>query len=441
MALDRRMLDELGIESVDELFADIPGEVRTDGIPLPAGRSEMEVVRRVQSMLSANLTAESAPCFLGGGIYNHFIPSAVSTIISRSEFLTSYTPYQAEISQGMLQALFEYQSYIAELTGLEAVNSSNYDWSTALGEAATMCHRISPKRTFMVPEALSFDKRSVLRNYVSGAGLNIVEYSYDPYTGELDLEDVRMKMSEDVCGIYAEVPNLFGIIDSQAPKLKQEFPEVPLVIGVNPLSLALVRPPGDYGADIVIGEGQPMGLPMNTGGPLLGMFACRMEHVRRMPGRIIGLTRDQDGRRAFCMTLQTREQHIRRSKATSNICTNEALLAVAVSAYLGMTGGKGLRSVARICMRNARKLMDRVDELDNFDAPLFEGAHFNEFVMRTPLRPEKLNKLLLRHGILGGIPLQRHVPRLTDHMLLSATEMTSEDDVDRLISVLREVPL
>lgn len=439
MPLDRRMLDELGIENVEELFTDIPGEVRIDDIPLPNGRSEMDVVRQVQSMLSDNLTADAAPCFLGGGYYHHFIPSAVNTIISRSEFTTSYTPYQAEISQGMLQSLFEYQSYIAELTAMDAVNSSNYDWSTALGEAATMCHRILPKRTFLVPEAMSWDKRSVLKNYVSGANLNVVEYSYDPFTGELDLDSIREKMTEDVCGIYAEVPNLFGIIDSQAPKLKQEFPEVPLVVGVNPLSLALVKPPGEYGADIVIGEGQPLGLPMNVGGPLLGIFACRMEHVRKMPGRLIGMTKDQDGRRAFCMTLQTREQHIRRSKATSNICTNEALLAVAVSAYLGMTGSKGLRSVARINMKRVSELMERVDDLEGFDATVFSGAHFNEFVVKTPVRPEKLNKLLLRHGIIGGLPLQKHVPRLTDHMLLTATEMTSDEDMERLIAALREV--
>ncbi len=433
------MLQEMGLKSVEDLFVDIPKAVRTDGLTLPDGMSELELRRELVSMLSANRTADSHPCFLGAGIYNHFIPAAVRTIVGRSEFITSYTPYQAEISQGMLQSLFEYQSYIAELTAMDAVNSSNYDWSTALGEAATMCHRILPKRTFLIPEAMSWDKRSVLKNYVAGAKLNVVEYSYDPFTGELDLDSIREKMTEDVCGIYAEVPNLFGIIDSQAPKLKQEFPNVPLVVGVNPLSLALVKPPGEYGADIVIGEGQPLGLPMNVGGPSLGLFACRMEHVRKMPGRLIGMTRDQDGRRAFCMTLQTREQHIRRSKATSNICTNEALLAVAVSAYLGMTGSKGLRSLARINMKRTDELMERLADIDGFDAPVFSGAHFNEFVVKTPLRPEKLNKLLLRHGIIGGLPLQKHVPRLTEHMLLTATEMTSDEDMDRLLKALREV--
>ncbi|HUT27883.1 MAG TPA: aminomethyl-transferring glycine dehydrogenase subunit GcvPA [Methanomassiliicoccales archaeon] len=439
MPLDRRMLEELGIENVEELFSDIPEKIRIEGIPLPQGKSEMEVIRTVQDMLSKNLTAEQAPCFLGGGIYHHFIPSAVSTITSRSEFLTSYTPYQAEISQGMLQSMFEYQSMISELTAMDVVNSSNYDWSTALGEAATMCHRILPKKTFLVPEAMSWEKRSVLRNYVSGPELNIVEYSYDPYTGEADLEDIRQKMTHDVCGLYIEVPNLFGIIDSRAPLLKKEFPEVPLVVGVNPLSLALVRPPGEYGADIVIGEGQSLGLPMNVGGPLLGLFACTLEHVRKMPGRLIGLTKDNTGRRAFCMTLQTREQHIRRSKATSNICTNEALLAIAVSAYLGMVGSKGLRALARINMRNARSLMQRIDELDGFTSPFFNGAHFNEFVVKTTVRPEKLNKLLLRHGIIGGMPMHRHLPRLNDHMLLTTTEMNSAEDIDRLIVALKEV--
>lgn len=439
MPLDRRMLEEMGLESADQLFSDVPEQVRIDGIPLPDGKSEMEVVQKVQGMLSQNLTAEQAPCFLGGGIYHHFIPSAVNTIISRSEFLTSYTPYQAEISQGMLQSMFEYQSFISELTAMDVVNSSNYDWSTALGEAATMCQRILPKKTFLVPEAMNWDKRSVLRNYASGPGLNVVEYCYDPFTGEIDLDDIRKKMTPEVCGLYAEAPNLFGIIDPQVPKLKTEFPDVPLVIGVNPLSLALVKPPGEYGADIVIGEGQPLGLPMNFGGPLLGLFTCKLEHVRKMPGRLVGLTKDRDGRRAFCMTLQTREQHIRRSKATSNICTNEALLAVAVSAYLGMVGTKGLRSLARINMKNAKLLMERVDELDGYDAPIFAGAHFNEFVVKTPIRPEKLNKLLLRHGIIGGMPMHKHVPRLSEHMLLTATEMTSEEDVDRLIEALKDV--
>jgi len=433
------MLEEMGLSSVDQLFEDIPKEVRTNGLRLPNGMSEVEVLREVKSMLSHNLTAEEHPCFLGAGAYNHFVPSAVRTIVSRSEFLTSYTPYQPEISQGMLQALFEYQSYIAELTGLDAVNSSNYDASTALGEAATMCMRLNERKRFLIPEAMNWEKKSVLRNYASGPGIEVVEYSYDPYTGELDLQDLRSKVTPETSGIYVEVPNFFGVIDSHAPALKQEFPDVALVIGANPISLGVLKAPGDYGADICIGEGQVLGVPMNFGGPLLGVFACRQEHVRKMPGRVIGMTRDVDGEKAYCMTLQTREQHIRRSKATSNICTNEALMAVAAAAYLSVLGKEGLENLAKVNIARARKLQKMIGQLEEFDSPYFDAYHFNEFVIRTPIRPEKLNKLLLKKGLIGGLPLQGHVRQLEEHMLLCTTEMHSDEDLDRLVYALKEV--
>lgn len=439
MGLDRRMLDYLGMQDVEELFDDIPEDVRMGGLDLPDGLSEIEVVRTVREMLRPNVTAEEMPCFLGAGVYNHFVPAAVRNIVSRSELLTSYTPYQSEISQGMLQTMFEYQSMVSELTAMDVVNSSNYDASTALGEAATMSFRIRPKRKFLVPEALSWEKRSVLRNYTAGLGMEIVEYAYDPFSGTTDLEDLRTKHDDEVCGIYLEVPNLFGVIDPIAPKLKGMFPGTVLVVGVNPISLGILTPPGEYGADIVIGEGQMLGSPMNFGGPLLGIFATRMEHVRKMPGRLIGMTRDASGRRAFCMTLQTREQHIRRGKATSNICTNEALMAVAASVYLALVGGKGLRDLACINMHRAKELMERIDALTGFDSPVFEAHHFNEFVITSPIRPEKLNKVLLKHGVIGGVQMQRHVPRMVDEMLLCTTEMHTPSDHDRLIAALREV--
>ncbi len=439
MGQENEMLAALGLSSLDELFTDVPEAVRIDGLRLPRGKSELEVVRELKAILAENLTADDHPCFLGAGVSHHFIPAAVRTIVGRSEFLTSYTPYQPEISQGMLQALFEYQSYIAELTGLDAVNSSNYDASTALGEAATMCFRLNEKRRFLIPEAMSWEKKSVLKNYVLGPKLEIVEYGYDPDTGELDLEDLRSKVDTDTCGIYAEVPNLFGVMDSQAPFLKQEFPEAALVVGVDPISLGILKAPGDYGADIVIGEGQPLGIDMNFGGPLLGIFACRQEHVRKMPGRVIGMTRDSEGERAFCMTLQTREQHIRRSKATSNICTNEALMAVTASVYLSILGKEGLQGLAKVNAARAKRLMALIGEIEGFTSPVFEGAHFNEFVVRTPMRPEKLNRLLLKHGIIGGLPLAAHVPRLDHHMLLATTEMHSDADQDALIRALKEV--
>lgn len=439
MSLDDRMLDYLGIKDVEELFQDVPENVRIEGIPLPKGMTERDVVRAIREMLSANVTAEDMPSFLGSGIYDHFIPAAVNTITSRSEFLTSYTPYQAEISQGMLQALFEYQSLVSELTGMDVVNSSNYDASTALGEAATMSYRIRPKRKFLIPEAMSWEKKSVLRNYVSGAGMEIMEYAYDAYTGCIDIDDLLSKCDDDVSGIYAEVPNLFGIVDPAVIRLRGMLKGPVLVIGANPISLGALTPPGEYGADIVIGEGQSLGSAMNCGGPLLGLFACRMEHVRKMPGRLIGMTKDGDGQRAYCMTLQTREQHIRRSKATSNICSNEALLAVAAAVYLSIVGSSGLRSIAHINIRNARSLMERIDELDGYDSPIFEARHFNEFVISGPVRPEKLNKVLLKHGIIGGMPLGPHVPRMADEMVLTTTEMHSQADHDRLIAALRQV--
>lgn len=424
---------------MDELFSDLPEELRTGAIGIADGVPEMEVLRRVRVMLAPNITAADHPCFLGGGIYHHFIPSAVPAIVSRSEFQTSYTPYQAEISQGILQALFEYQSYIAELTGMEAVNSSMYDGSTALGEAATMCGRINERSTFLIPEILSAGKRGVLSSYLRGAGMRAVEYGYDPVTGELDLADLRSKVSEDVSGIYIEVPNFLGIIDRQAAEVRRECPGPALVVGVDPISLGVLKAPADYGADIVIGEGQSLGSPMNFGGPLLGLFGCRQEHVRKMPGRVIGMTRDEGGRRAFCMTLQTREQHIRRERATSNICTNEALMALAAAVYLGVVGRTGLRILAERNMERARATMEALAKVKGVSSPVLQGCHFNEFTVRTPLRPEKLSRVLMRKGIIGGLPLGRHVLALGDCMLFAATEMTTGQDIAALVTAMEEV--
>ncbi|HOQ25237.1 MAG TPA: aminomethyl-transferring glycine dehydrogenase subunit GcvPA [Methanomassiliicoccaceae archaeon] len=436
---DERMLSKLGIDSVEELFSDIPVSVRTDGVPIPPGMSEMEVIREVTSMLSANITAYDHPCFMGGGVYHRFIPSAVKAIISRSEFVTSYTPYQAEISQGMLQALFEYQSYVAELTGMEAVNSSNYDAATALGEAATMCHRVNGRRKFLIPQLISCDKRGVLRNYVKGVGMEIVDYAYDPSTGEADMDDLKEKIDGDVGGVYVEVPNFLGVMDRHAAEMKEVIGDALLVVGVDPISLGLLKAPGDYGADIVIGEGQSLGSPMNFGGPLLGLFGCRQELVRKMPGRVIGMTKDAEGKRAFCMTLQTREQHIRRSKATSNICTNEALMAVAAAAYLAIVGRDGLRAVAKSNMANARKLRDALSSVKGVECPVLDAPFFNELPARLPIKPEKMSKVLLRKGIIGGIPLIKHVPEMGDCMLFAATEMTTDNDIERLVEAMEVV--
>lgn len=429
----------MGIQSAEELFSDVPASIRTNGIDIPQGLPEMDVIRKVRSILGRNVTVTDRPCFLGGGIFDHFVPSAVTSIVSRSEFLTSYTPYQAEVSQGILQALFEYQSFIAELTGMEVVNSSMYDGATALGEAATMCGRINGKGSFLVPQVMSADKRDVLRNYAKGAGLRVIEYRCDLTTGEMDLADLRSKVNGDVAGVYAEVPNFLGVIDRHVIELGGELKGAALVVGVDPISLGVLKAPADYGADIVIGEGQSLGSPMNFGGPLLGLFACRQEHVRKMPGRVVGMTRDATGRRAFCMTLQTREQHIRRQRATSNICSNEALMAVAASVYLAVIGSKGLVSLAERNMERARRTMDAVGALHGFECPTEGCFHFNEFPVRTPVPPEEVSRRLMGQGIIGGLPLGRDVPSMRDCMLLSATERTSDEDIGRLVSALESM--
>src|SRR6266571_713254 len=425
------MLREMGLRSVDDLFADIPAAVRIPKLDIPDGLPEDRVVARVTSMLAANRTVVDMPTFLGGGLYDHFVPASVRAVVSRSEFYTSYTPYQPEISQGLLQALWEYQSLICELTGMDAANTSMYDGSTALGEAARMAHRIHGGRIFLIP-------RAVLANYVVGAGLEVREVDYDRESGMLDLAKLKASLSPDVCGVYVENPNFFGRFAEQLAEIRAMTNGV-LVVGVNPISQAVVRPPGDFGADIVVGEGQPLGTQMNFGGPLLGIFACRQAHIRKMPGRVIGLTRDAKGHRAFCMTLQTREQHIRREKAMSNICTNESLLAVAAAAYMAVLGANGLRRVAADNIRRARDLAAAIDKIPGFTAPLFRCAHFNEFVVRHRNGYAAVHRTLLEKGIHGGLPLTRQLPEMQDAALYATTGRHAPEAVAKLLAALEAV--
>ncbi len=433
------MLQEMGLRSVEELFSDIPREVRTDGLRLPKGMTELELRRELQAMLSSNRTSDAHPCFLGAGIYDHFIPAAVRTIVGRSEFITSYTPYQPEISQGMLQGLFEYQSYMAELTAMDAVNSSMYDASTALGEAVLMSHRMNGGRRFLLSRAVSPEKRDVARLYAKGAGLQLDEVGYDDATGTVDVDDLRAKLGPDVSGFYYETPNFFGAVEPRWKEIRDTIGQRTLVIGANMMSLALLRPPGEMGADIVIGDAQVFGAPMSLGGPTVGVFACRSEHVRKMPGRIIGKTVDHDGRTAFCMTLQTREQHIRRSKATSNICSNEALLALGAAAYLAVVGRSGLREIAATNVRNMRELSGRISKIRGFRAPRFSAAHFNEFVVVSDRDAYEVDATLRSKGIQGGYVLKRHFPELGDASLYATTEMHTRTHHDLLVEALEGI--
>ena len=433
------MLSELGIDSIEALFADVPREVRMEGLDLEAGISEQELTRVLGELLAENKPATEWPSFLGAGVYRHFIPAAVRAVVSRSEFITSYTPYQSEVSQGMLQALFEYQSYMSELTSMDVVNCSMYDASTALGEAVLMSHRISGGSRFLVSRAAHPQRVDVARLYARGADVSIQEVAYDAGTGLVDLEDLRSKIGDDVSGFYFETPNFLGPIETQWEEIRSILADRTMVIGVNPMALALLKPPGEMGADITIGDAQVFGVPVSLGGPTVGVFGCRSEHVRKMPGRLIGMTADADGERSYCMTLQTREQHIRRSKATSNICTNEALLAVAAAAYLAVVGRSGLRRTAVKNIENMRSLSTRISGIDGFEAPHFRSSHFNEFVVRSQKPADEVHRGLLSRSIHGGYRLQAEFPELKNCALYATTEMHTGADHDRLIAALEEI--
>jgi len=437
--LTPKMLQALGISSEEELFEEIPEEARIDGIDLPPGIGESEMLEEIDAILSKNKTADEMPTFLGGGSYFHYSPAAVGEIAGRSEFLTSYTPYQPEASQGMLQALFEFQSFMSELTGMDAVNSGMYDWSTALGEAALMCGRIRHGSRFLVARSVSPERKAVLRTYLKGMDAKVQEVAFDKTSGRLDAADLRGKLADDVFGVYVENPNYFGVLEEGVDEISSAIGDTPFVIGADPLSLAIMRPPSDYGADIVIGEGHHLGNAPYFGGPLIGIFGCRHELIRKMPGRIIGATLDAAGRRAFCMTLQTREQHIRRDKATSNICTNEALMAVAACAYLASVGRGGLIDVAETNVEKARRLSEIVGKVGGYRSPLFDASHFNEFVIGCPLPVEKLSRSLLGRGIQGGISLVQDFAELGEAMLLAVSEMNSNDDINALVRALEEI--
>ena len=429
------LLREIGIDDIESLFSDIPKEARIGGLTLPDGLPEWELQRKMDGVLATNRPVLS---FLGGGAYHHHVPSAIGAIISRGELLTSYTPYQPEVSQGLLQAIFEYQSQICELTGMEVSNASLYDASTALGEAALMSSRVTRRREFLIPAAIAPEKKQVLHNCIKGAGMTQREIPYDPASGQIDMESLKEMVSDETAGVYVESPNYFGVLEESLPTVKELLPgKTMLTVGINPISLGILEPPGDFGADIVIGDGQPLGIPVNLGGPFLGIFAGRKKDARKMPGRIIGMTKDSRGDRAFAMTLMTREQHITRDRATSNICTNQALCAVAASAYLSLLGRSGLRKIALINLRNAHTLARRLDGIPGIQAPLMKSPFFNEFTVRfQETDARKVREALVASDIEPGIPLGDRFPAMDNVMLVASTEVHTAEDHDRLVDAL-----
>ena len=434
------MLKEIGLKDIDDLFVDISKDIRVKNLDLADGLSQQDVEKKLRNISKNNKSYIENLSFLGGGIKPHYIPAVVKSICSRSEFFTSYTPYQSEASQGFLQAMFEYQSMIAELLKMDIANCSLYDGFTALGEAALMCTRINRKNTFLIPDSISWDKKSVLKNYVKGANIEIKEILYDKYSGKIDIHDLENNINSDTAGVYLENPNFFGVLEDDIEKISKIVggSDALFVVGVDPLSLGIVNSPGDYGADIVIGEGRSLGGSISFGGSSLGLFACKKDFLRQMPGRIIGLTSDVDAKQSFCMALQTREQHIRRGRATSNICTNEGLCALTAVTYLSWLGGEGLENLSRINFEKGQILAEVVESVSGFNK-MFSGVHFNELLVECPDNPNVINKKLLKRGIQGGLPVDSYHPDLKDCMLFGVTELHSDEDIRKLGIMLKEV--
>jgi glycine dehydrogenase subunit 1 len=422
----KELLDAIGIDDVEQLFTGIPEEARCKGpLKVEGPLDELALCRRFQAPAPGAV-------FLGGGIYHHFIPAVVDAIASRQEFLTAYTPYQPEISQGTLQATFEFQSMMAELTGMDASNASMYDGATALAEAAIMATRAKGVERIVISRATNPAYRGVVRTYFkNNPAVTLVEAPFDPVTGKISTK-VLEDLLDGNTAFFIQQPNYFGIIEDMetVSHIAARAGFWGIVVG-EAISLGALKPPGSYGCDVVVGEAQSLGNPANAGGPLLGFFCTKKEHIRRIPGRIVGLTKDQAGKRAFCLTLSTREQHIRREKATSNICTNEGLCTLRAAVYLSALGPKGLRDVAMQCAAGARTLMAALKEKGI--NPIFESGVFNEFVVRM----DRATCMKLKDkGIAYGIPLKPHYPEIEDGVLMTMTEMNTNEDIRCLTHLL-----
>ncbi|MBD3405925.1 MAG: aminomethyl-transferring glycine dehydrogenase subunit GcvPA [Candidatus Lokiarchaeota archaeon] len=441
-----QMLEAISKEKLDDLFCNIPDKFRLKrDLKLPTSHSEYEVAKRLQELASKNHPADNGRVFIGSGVYPHYIPHVVPALAGRSEFVTSYTSYQPEISQGMLQTLFEYQSMLAEILQIEVVNSSMYDMATALGEAARMTARVNKKRDrFLIPSSMNPEFCKVLQTYTEPADIEVEQIDYDKNTGLMDLSDLESRLNEDVAGVYLENPSYLGFIETQVDAISKMAHDAGalLVAGVDILSLGLLRPPGEYGADIVIAEGQPLGSPMSYGGPLLGIFGCKMERklVYQMPGRLVGLTRTEEEpyERGYVLTLSPREQHIRREKATSNICSNQALAAVTAAVYLSTIGPTGLYELSKSIAYKSNYVAKKLNEISGVVSPAIGDSIWREFVVQfnDGVSAEDVHDALLANNLHGGKILSTVFPELGESMLLCVTELHDLQTIEELIETI-----
>jgi glycine dehydrogenase subunit 1 len=420
------MLAACGMQSREELFAHLPKDVVLDRpLNLPPGISEYEIIDYFRERAAENA---SHPSFLGAGVYRHYRPVVIDTIVSRGEFLTSYTPYQAEISQGTLTTIFEFQTMICQLTGMDVANASMYDGSTAVPEAAMMAVRVTGRSRILASRAVHPEYREVLRTYAKHQGLPVEEFGYDAKTGGIDLADLESRLNDKTAAVIIQSPNFFGIIEqvNAAAELAHKFGALLVFVFTEAVSLGLLEPPSS--ADIVVGELQSYAISPSYGGPFAGIIAAKEKFIRQMPGRLAGQSVDANGNRAFCLTLSTREQHIRREKATSNICTNQALIALMATVYMSLYGKEGLRELALQNVAKAHYLGGKLK-------PRFSGPYFNEFVAMPNGSGEEANRRLLEKKIIGGLPLDRYYPELSGGVVLCATEMAKRSEMDALAAV------
>jgi glycine dehydrogenase subunit 1 len=443
-----RMLKAIGVERIDQLLADIPASVRLKRpLRIPAPLSEPELMGELECR--ASNPAAGMTCFLGAGAYDHFIPTAVDSLAARGEFVTAYTPYQAEASQGTLQAFYEFQTMVCQLTGMDVANASMYEGASALAEAIIMAWHMSGKADARVvlSQSIHPDYRRVVTTYLANLPLEIVEVGVARAAGATDLEALANALDDRTCCLAIQTPNFFGVIE-RLDKIGQmaKAASVPAVVSVDPISLGVLKRPGDLGAEIVVAEGQPLGIPMSFGGPWLGLMATRQQHVRRLPGRLIGRTVDLDGNPAYCLALQTREQHIRREKATSNICSNQGLLALRSAIYLAAMGPRGLQQVARLCLAKAHYAARAMASIEGLELVWPDAPFFKEFLVRSTTKPvAKLMDAAEARGLLAGVPisadwlaqLDKVGTNLDNCFLVAVTEKRTKRQIDDLVAALK----
>jgi len=438
----KEMLKAIGVNSIEDLFVQVPVKYRFPELNLPDPLSEIEIASDLKEISSANASTEDFISFLGAGAYNHYIPAAVDMLLRRGEFYTAYTPYQPEVSQGTLQAVFEFQSLMTELTGMDVSNASHYDGATAAAEATNLAYHFfrGKKKKVVVSRAVNPQYRETIRTYMQGFDDVVVTGDEEPCKSGDELQGLFPLIDRDTAIVLVQYPDFFGRVIDYTNLVEKAHAAGALVAFIfNPTALGLLKPPGAFDADIAVGDGQPLGIPLSFGGPYLGIFTIKDRYVRKLAGRLVGETVDQDGKRAFVLTLTAREQHIRRERSTSNICTNQGLMALAATIYLSLLGKEGFKQVANLCYQKAHYAAQKISELNGFELTFSDTKFFHEFVVKTPQPVSQINLRLQNHWILGGYDLSQDYPEMENHMLIAVTEKISKHDIDDFIAALEEV--